>query len=958
MELRKKLIADNLPTPRSFGLLDRGQLLYAKHQTSTQNIATTFQSLKENLRKDYLQWVLTAYFPSVQVYASDGKVDLLKKILDIPDINKYLSPLELSRYKQRFFDLVKDELGKFPDVDYQIATVRLIGKVPAEFKDDLYQFAFSQMHKPLIDHRFTPILLYCIQASQHVDEQYRPEFNQIILEQSKEFLSKFQFRNNIIPTSNLSYYQNFMNYLETDGRRFGKFDDLMDILSSLNKRIGKTLSLIDQRHEDFVGYQHELQRVRTLMDSLMAAATPELRVGQLLKFMVKNNEDLFRRYDDRDQSIPDFIEKATLPEQVNFYKILSNTDRIINREGFPEYPQLIKHLEHRLDMVFQHAIPAELTQLIAAARQIKSPFLEQRVNGLLEQNKVNPQEYPSLYLDLVKYLAVNSINPETLRSLQQYLSEIPVSHDVQSIQDILIKRGQEHAEWSWAKDYLLPKALAHYNPGDSESLSDFFGGYGTEIHQHIKQAIMPHLNVGSDGIPYYLPDVVDSPLGTISTGTWRLTSLSIINDYMGVGHTSEKSMHDGRTYLATQKGFSLDYDAHRGNGETFLVWIPSSVYNRRVDAGKTEVGNRSDVSKEVVVTGDIKHHEFKIYFLHESFLDTIQPQNREKFSVLNVASDGYTYEAAGKRMLLDNDFLVATIEQHKSLGSPGLIITFGGENTHEGLNALFSNPIFSTIFQDHTVPQIVSTSIGRQLLKTQDPADFTNFYEINDMMLSPDFKPRDIIDYLKINPQLKALYESRTGIKEGYTLEMHTEMVMNQFKDIFAFGPSNDYDRFFLKLLAVHDLGKTKTTAYQHQETIKLLDLLPPGYFSPEEKKLAIAIINGDPIGEYMQHNLTLDEAIAKIRSMNETSGMPLGKFFSRYLTVYYQCDVSAYTSRAHYTSTEGDPVYGKATLDSLFEINDNKFTFAKGRGDMHRLEFYNAGEGLFKPLETAIMTP
>ena len=196
--------------------------------------------------------------------------------------------------------------------------------------------------------------------------------------------------------------------------------------------------------------------------------------------------------------------------------------------------------------------------------------------------------------------------------------------------------------------------------------------------------------------------------------------------------------------------------------------------------------------------------------------------------------------------------------------------------------------------------------------------------EINKVLDEGCIIARKLIELLKRNDVLKRLFELDARVTERYTVEEHTEMVINQFLSYLAAGMSHEKAKFFIKLLAVHDIGKGLSKGKQHRHTMEIVDSLPEGYFSKEEKRLAKAIIFGDPIGEALKTG-SIDDSVKKIVEMSGEAGLNPLEFLNDYLIIYYQSDSSSYTSDAFYT-VEGISYYGENTLGHIYVTSRNGF--------------------------------
>lgn len=153
------------------------------------------------------------------------------------------------------------------------------------------------------------------------------------------------------------------------------------------------------------------------------------------------------------------------------------------------------------------------------------------------------------------------------------------------------------------------------------------------------------------------------------------------------------------------------------------------------------------------------------------------------------------------------------------------------------------------------------------------------------------------------------------GVWEGYSLEDHVRMVLNQFDKYFSHRtlPCRVSNTFLRILIVLHDIGKPAAIEkgnkrLQHKETLKIVKpILRKLEFSVDEIKLALALISDDPIGPYLRFG-DPKNAVRKIIKMSESTNCPLEQFF-QLLLIYFKCDAGSYTKDAG----------GKKSLDCFF---------------------------------------
>jgi hypothetical protein len=170
-----------------------------------------------------------------------------------------------------------------------------------------------------------------------------------------------------------------------------------------------------------------------------------------------------------------------------------------------------------------------------------------------------------------------------------------------------------------------------------------------------------------------------------------------------------------------------------------------------------------------------------------------------------------------------------------------------------------------------------------------------------DILKNKTTSPSELIAALKTVPGLAAIYETRV---RHYILETHTKLVLGQFDQYFKEVLIPIPREIFRFLLTVHDIGKPQAykegnLANQYTHTARLIngmrDQLP---FKPQAIDFCLAVIHGDPLGQYMQNKASLISTQSAILEMAGQTVVPVTTFF-KVLTIYYQCDIAAYTADA-----------------------------------------------------------
>ncbi len=206
---------------------------------------------------------------------------------------------------------------------------------------------------------------------------------------------------------------------------------------------------------------------------------------------------------------------------------------------------------------------------------------------------------------------------------------------------------------------------------------------------------------------------------------------------------------------------------------------------------------------------------------------------------------------------------------------------------------------------------------GKVLLTPEMFDQFKVKPEILPILNSQEFNPKELLEALKKSPFIDYLFNSSTGVGEGYTLEEHTIMVMNQYEKYFSGrwkSPILSQEGFRL-LLSLHDLGKPLAlkvkgnTSEQHEYTMKLIPkILETLNVNVKEAEIIAGIINQDFLGDYVKGIESIELTGRRINIRAKELGVPITQFFEL-LKMYFICDAGSYTLDAG----------GQAALDNLF---------------------------------------
>ncbi|MBU6323685.1 MAG: hypothetical protein KGI41_03055 [Patescibacteria group bacterium] len=193
------------------------------------------------------------------------------------------------------------------------------------------------------------------------------------------------------------------------------------------------------------------------------------------------------------------------------------------------------------------------------------------------------------------------------------------------------------------------------------------------------------------------------------------------------------------------------------------------------------------------------------------------------------------------------------------------------------------------------------------------PLPFTRA-SLDAVLDNPAHTPEDVLALF--DDRFADAYGKGAGVSEGYTIREHTGMVLNQFLKYFGDALPEEDRKVMETMLAIHDIGKPAAIAAgskydQHRYTTPIVRETLEGLgFGEKEVALATALVDGDPIGDFLKGGSVSRAAERIVKSARE-SGRPLDGFYGL-LKVFYQSDAGSYTEDAG----------GKRSLDRLFSFD------------------------------------
>lgn len=195
-----------------------------------------------------------------------------------------------------------------------------------------------------------------------------------------------------------------------------------------------------------------------------------------------------------------------------------------------------------------------------------------------------------------------------------------------------------------------------------------------------------------------------------------------------------------------------------------------------------------------------------------------------------------------------------------------------------------------------------------------------------------NYAPCQLIDALKLNPKLADLYPKPVGVKERYSLERHTLMMMGQRQKFFPNFASPLLSPQIRELAdALHDIGKPigverygdAGKLLQHEFTMIIISEIfeKLEFYDEKSKKVLEAYINQDYIGDYIKSHSRYSEMKIDAWTMAQAiydRSVSIGASVRDYydlIKVLYMSDAGSYTLNAG----------GIESLDFLFEFDDSK---------------------------------
>lgn len=184
---------------------------------------------------------------------------------------------------------------------------------------------------------------------------------------------------------------------------------------------------------------------------------------------------------------------------------------------------------------------------------------------------------------------------------------------------------------------------------------------------------------------------------------------------------------------------------------------------------------------------------------------------------------------------------------------------------------------------------------------------------LDQILAREPIRSQEVLDFFK--SKYADIYAHDAGVWEGYTIEEHTLMVMNQYDRYFldatlSLGVSPG---LFKVILALHDIGKPKAIKagdkrLQHEYTQAMVEqILRELGYSQHDIAITTALVSGDPIGMAVK-GYPPEISAQFIAELAKEKELPAKVLFELFL-ILYQVDAGSYTEDAG----------GLHSLDALF---------------------------------------
>lgn len=265
-----------------------------------------------------------------------------------------------------------------------------------------------------------------------------------------------------------------------------------------------------------------------------------------------------------------------------------------------------------------------------------------------------------------------------------------------------------------------------------------------------------------------------------------------------------------------------------------------------------------------------------------------------------------------------------------------------GENAIRQLNQLFAYKSLAELEKD-----------VEEEKRTFDTAAVKAEIEKDEMI------PKVLIDLLSKDTELDELYAADSGVFERFTIGQHTEMVLTQFERYFGHTMEKGKRAFMRLVLALHDIGKSKSVQEtggvekQHEYTLPILSrVIEQMRYPTEVINLAKILVDQDYIGKLLKGDLgysdpNFNSTRTEIHDRSQKNNITQAEYLDL-IKVFYLADASSYTQ-------DTKELGGKASLDHLFDFDREKRTIRFSSNPLQIIN-YQTPDQYFKIFEDAVL--
>lgn len=179
------------------------------------------------------------------------------------------------------------------------------------------------------------------------------------------------------------------------------------------------------------------------------------------------------------------------------------------------------------------------------------------------------------------------------------------------------------------------------------------------------------------------------------------------------------------------------------------------------------------------------------------------------------------------------------------------------------------------------------------------------------LLKEPELNAAALLSELSKDSEIADLYAADAGVWEGFTIQEHTLMVLENFraqyplfqkKFAFRAGENIRLQELLRISIALHDIGKPLAIRngdkkMQHEFTLEILaSQLRKWNFNDAEIRLSLALVGHDFLGEMVKGRTTPEQTLQGLQQTAMHAALPMQDFFP-IQCMFYCIDAAAYPS-------------------------------------------------------------